>query len=48
MIDRCFIHVAGQLGSGKTMLIETLLGGARVGAICVRAIRDDSLAEPLG
>jgi hypothetical protein len=46
MVERCFVHVAGPRGAGKTTFIEQLLHGLKGGVICVRAVRDDSLTEP--
>jgi hypothetical protein len=45
MIERAYIHVAGPEGSGKTTLVETILGAFDGPAITVRCRRDDDLDE---
>lgn len=45
MIDRAYIHVTGPEGSGKTTLVEAILGVFDGPAITVRCRRDDDLDE---
>ncbi len=45
MIERAYIHVAGPKGSGKTALVETILGAFDGPAITVRCQRKDDLAD---
>jgi len=45
MIERAYIHVAGPEGSGKTTLVEAILGAFHGPAITVRCRRDDDLDE---
>ncbi len=45
MIERAYIHVAGPEGSGKTTLVEAILGAFDGPAITVRCRRDDDLDE---
>ena len=45
MIERAYIHVAGPDGSGKTILVEAILGAFAGPAITVRCRRDDDLDE---
>ncbi len=43
MIERAYIHVTGPEGSGKTTLVEAILGAFDGPAITVRCRRDDDL-----
>ena len=45
MIERAYIHVAGPEGSGKTTLVEAILGSFDGPTITVRCQRDDDLDE---
>ena len=45
MIERAYIHVTGPEGSGKTTLVEAILGAFDGPAITVRCRRDDDLDE---
>lgn len=45
MIERAYIHVTGPEGSGKTTLVEVILGAFDRPAITVRCRRDDDLDE---
>ena len=45
MIERAYIHVTGLEGSGKTTLVEAILGAFDGPAITVRCRRDDDLDE---
>ena len=45
MIERAYIHVSGPEGSGKTTLVEAILGAFSGPAITVRCRRDDDLDE---
>ncbi len=45
MIERGYIHVAGPEGSGKTTLVEAILGAFDGPATTVRCRRDDDLDE---
>jgi energy-coupling factor transporter ATP-binding protein EcfA2 len=45
MIERAYIHVTGPEGSGKTTLIEAILGAFDGPAVTVRCRRDDDLDE---
>lgn len=45
MIERAYIHVAGPEGSGKTTLVEAILGAFDGPAVTVRCRRDDDVDE---
>lgn len=45
MIERAYINVAGPAGSGKTTLVEAILGAFDGPAITVRCHRDDDLDD---
>jgi len=45
VIERAYIHVTGPEGSGKTTLVEAILGAFDGPAITVRCRRDDDLDE---
>ena len=45
MIERAYIHVTGPEGSGKTILVEAILGAFDGPAITVRCRRDDDLDD---
>ncbi len=47
MIERAYIHVAGPEGSGKTTLVEAILGAFDGPAISVRCRRNDDLDESI-
>lgn len=47
MINRAYIHIAGQPGEGKTALIEATLASMRYdSAFCVHAVRESTLRKP--
>jgi energy-coupling factor transporter ATP-binding protein EcfA2 len=46
MIERRFIRVAGPPGSGKTTLVEAVLGVSSETILVARCIRDDGLRHP--